>query len=481
MRSRDAVVKFFLSSLLAIAFCATVRADDESASDPSEDPEKPATPAKVDVDPVADDIAIEERLQRILEATEWFENAWVGVDEGVVFMTGTTDEERYREWAGELAANTQDVVAVVNRIKVTKPAFWDLSPAWKSLEELARKIVQSLPLAAVAFVILLLTVLATGVARKVTRALLKSRVEQSILLSVAVNTVGVIVFLIGVYLVLKVAGLTRLATTVVGGTGLVGLVVGIAFRDIAENFLASILITLQRPFRSGDLVEVDGLLGFVEAVTMRGTLLMDFEGNHIQIPNATIYKNVVKNFTANPNVRLDFVVGIDYADSITRAQESALEVVNQHEAVLAEPAPMILVEELGPSTVNLRIYFWVDGSKHSGLKVRSALVRMVKAHFENEGLTMPDESREVIFPNGVPVRMIEEGRSGGDAAPATAPPRRAPDRDSDQETKAEGGLDAETDTIREQARRARRPEEGADLLEPRNNTTADSPDGRGVR
>ena len=74
---------------------------------------------------------------------------------------------------------------------------------------------------------------------------------------------------------LSVAGLTRLAATVLGGTGVVGLVVGIAFRDMAENFLASVLISIKRPFRIDDLIEVQGKKGFVQSVDYTGNALDD--------------------------------------------------------------------------------------------------------------------------------------------------------------------------------------------------------------
>src|SRR5690606_37970753 len=135
---------------------------------------------------------------------------------------------------------------------------------------------------------------------------------------------------LGLYLVLKVSGLTRLAVTVLGGTGLMGLVLGFAFRDIAENFLASILISMQNPFASGDLIEVAGHTGFVQSVNTRSTLLITLEGNHVQIPNATIYKETITNFTAIPNARFDFLVGIGYDDSLTLAQSVALQVLLDH-------------------------------------------------------------------------------------------------------------------------------------------------------
>jgi len=81
--------------------------------------------------------------------------------------------------------------------------------------------------------------------------------------------------------------MTQVALTLAGGTGLLGLALGIAFREITENFLASIYLSIQKPFEVGDLVEVTGLLGYVQRVTARTTILMTLDGNHVQIPNAT--------------------------------------------------------------------------------------------------------------------------------------------------------------------------------------------------
>jgi len=83
--------------------------------------------AKVDVQPVADDEEIRKRLQSVLEATKWFVDPQVRVDQGVVFLTGQADTEELKKWAGDLARNTQDVVAVANRIDVTEPSAWDFA------------------------------------------------------------------------------------------------------------------------------------------------------------------------------------------------------------------------------------------------------------------------------------------------------------------------------------------------------------------
>ena len=128
----------------------------------------------------------------------------------------------------------------------------------------------------------------------------------------------------------------------------------------------------------------------------------------MEIPNATVYKNTIRNFTTNRNRREDFTVGIGYDMPIAKAQEISLEVLRDHPAVLDDPEPWSLVDSLGPSAVVLRIYFWLDGSRHSWLKVRSSVIRLVKRAFQDAGITIPDPSRELVFPKGVPVIMSQE-------------------------------------------------------------------------
>jgi small-conductance mechanosensitive channel len=299
-----------------------------------------------------------------------------------------------------------------------------------------------------------------------TRASLRDRLPSPLLLRSAARAVGLVVFLIGLYIIFQVAGLTSVAMTVVGGTGLLGLILGIAFQDITENFLASIFLSTQSPFQTGDLVDIGGNTGFVQALTTRVTVIMSQDGNHVQIPNATVYKSVIRNFTSNPNRRVDFTVGIGFEDSISGAQEVALRVLEEHPTVLDTPEPWVLVESLGSATVNLRIYFWLDGTQHSWLKVRSSVIRLVKRAFLNAGISMPDEAREMIFPEGIQVRMSEAEENGRAVAPGPDARLRAAEESGLVSTDAEGGLSSDAGEIEEQARSSRTPEEGENLLNP---------------
>ena len=424
-------------------------------------------PEKVVVKPVARDDEIADRLTKILIATGWFRNPTATVNEGVVFLQGQTDDEPFKKWAGDLARNTGDVVAVVNQIAVDDPPLWDSSAVLAQLKELSRATVGALPMLVFAILVLTVAWFLSRLVARILRRFLPRSIKSDLLRRVTSKGIGLLIFLVAVYLVLRVAGLTQIALTLAGGTGVLGLALGIAFREITENFLASIYLSIQKPFDVGDLVEVTGLLGYVQRVTARTTILMTLDGNHVQIPNATVFKNTIRNFTSSPNRRVDFVIGIGYDVSIPFAQQTAMQVLRDHPAVLKDPEPWVLVDSLASSTVNLRIYLWLNGKEHSWLKVRSAVIRLTKAAFQQAGISLPDESREIVFPDGVPIQWIEKpsGVGAAIAAPAVIPDTEPQPASS----LAEGGLSSEAGEIEELAKHARMPEAGANLLQDNGN------------
>ena len=128
----------------------------QSLSGPSKD-EVSTAPAKVDVNPVAHDEEISNRLQSVLNATEWFIEPRVRVEEGIVFLSGRVESQELKKWAGDLARNTQDVVAVANGMEVTEPSAWDFSSTRSGLSILWRDLVRSLPFFVFGLLILVLS------------------------------------------------------------------------------------------------------------------------------------------------------------------------------------------------------------------------------------------------------------------------------------------------------------------------------------
>jgi len=427
---------------------------------PTSDPQR-----EVSVAPDVRDSDIEGRLRRILVASEWFYPLTVSVREGIVFIDGQTDTEERKEWARLLALRTQGVVAVVNRTEVNPEISWDLTPTWREIERLSNQVQWFAPLTVISILILLFAwIVSRGVAAMARRSL-RQRIASPLLLNLVARSLSIPVILIGLYLVLQVAGLTRLAITVLGGTGLVGIVLGLAFREIVANSLASILLSVRNPFRAGDWIKVGEHQGIVQNLNMRTTVLLTLDGNHVQIPNALVYQSVIENFSTNPNRRSDFVVGIGYDDSIQEAQNVIVHALRSHPAVLDDPEPSALVDELGSSTINIRVRFWFDGKLYSVFKVRSALMRQVKRALQDAGISMPDAAREIIFPDGVPIRQAPAGTRDTKFKPQIAPRETG---DSAVATLGEGNLISESGELERQADVADLSNTGENLLAPEN-------------
>ena len=372
-----------------------------------------------------------------------------------------------------------------------------LSSAQSLLSQLWDNFVYRLPGLALGIVIMAAFILLAPHIAKVLVKPLTRTTTSPLLRSVIQRSVSLVLILLGIYLFLFLAGLTGFAIAVVSGTGVVGLILGFAFRDIAENFISSLLLTIQRPFRIGDIVQINDFTGIIQKVTARATTLVDFDGNHIQIPNATIYKGVIKNLTANPLMRGQFVIGVGYDADIQQAQQIAQEITAEQDNVLNDPEPQILIDELGPSTYNIKVYFWVDVEKTSVLKMASVLMRKITQAFLEANISMPDDARERIFPEGMHIyHTSEKGASSAnpsenvanELSEITTEQKNVKSFDSEknseeatenrnerssakgagttrpQESKVNDDVSSEAHEIREQARKSRDPEAGENIL-----------------
>jgi len=433
------ILLLFFGLFLAASPCFA-----EEAATPMTQEEDHKIASKIDVTPLARDEAIRKRIENILTATDWYEKPTVNVEEGVVFLAGKTKTSEHKKWAGKLAQNTQDVVAVVNQMEIMGPSAWDIQQIMGTLNEQWRLALRALPFLGFALIVLAFTFPLARLFSKYTRKSLHHRGLHPLLSEVIGRAIALLCFLLGLYFILRIVGLTTIALTVIGGTGILGIVLGIAFRDITENLLASILLSMQKPFNKNDLIEVDGVTGYVQALTIRATLLLTQAGHEVQIPNATVYKSNILNYTSNPNYREDFIIGIGYEDAISTAQKVALGVLEQHPAVLDDPEPWVLVDNLAPDTVNIHIYFWLDANKYHWKKVKSSVIRLVKRAYQEAGISMPGTEVSLSYKESMPVRLLHEEKTSTKA--------KEEKESSEVATQAEGNLSSEKTDIQDQTR-----------------------------
>ncbi len=204
---------------------------------------------------------------------------------------------------------------------------------------------------------------------------------------------------IAIMLALRAAGLGGIATAILTAAGAGAVVLGFAFKDIGENFIAGIILAFSRPYNVNDTVDIDGNFGKVKTLEFRYTKLKTFDGKDVYIPNSDVLTKPVTNYTEDGFFRWDFTVGIAYEDDIEGAKQTILEVLKREKDVIEdeEHENFVIEDELATSTVNLKVYFWVDTKdfRRMALITRGGVVRNVKESLEKAGYHMPADIQEI--------------------------------------------------------------------------------------
>ncbi|MBX6316174.1 MAG: mechanosensitive ion channel, partial [Isosphaeraceae bacterium] len=400
------------------------KAADQPAPAPTQDnPEATvaATAGPIAVDETVPDEKVQAKLEGLLPQYPGVRSVEVRVEDGVVTLDGQVEDAEVRAKMTDIARRVKGVSFVVNRMKTDAQVLTARQLALRVLEEyggiIARNWLLVLLALAVAAVFL-------GLARlfdAYSETLLAPFVRNLLLRSVVGSLIGAGLVIAGLLLGLQILGLTQAVLSVLGLAGVVGLAVGFAFRDITENFIASVLLGVRRPFRVGDYVEVAGQAGVVQSLNTRATVLVTLEGKHVRIPNATVFKEIMINATASPSVRGTFDVLIPYEASTATALDVITRVLRSQEGLLPEPPARALVEALEPGGVRLRAYFWMPAQGIDGFKLLSDARLTAKVALQRAGITPPTAGVTVAVAGRVPIDLRRVADDGNGHARALRP------------------------------------------------------------
>ncbi len=186
-------------------------------------------------------------------------------------------------------------------------------------------------------------------------------------------------------------------TALSAAVGLIGLGLSFALQDMISNFVSGILIMIYRPIEIGDQIRVNDEEGTVMDIKTRATSIKTYDGRQVIVPNSTLYNKQIINNTVYGNRRFDVIVGVSYDDDIKKAKDLAEEVLEEAETVEEEPEPQVLVDELGGSSVNLKLRGWTDNKRASIVKGGSEVTQLVKEKYDDEGIDIPYPIRTVYM------------------------------------------------------------------------------------
>ncbi len=175
--------------------------------------------------------------------------------------------------------------------------------------------------------------------------------------------------------------------------GAAGLAVGLALQGSLANFAGGVLILMFKPFKVGDYITAQSVGGTVKEIQILHTILTTPDNTRIVVPNGVLSNGVITNYSAEPTRRVDFVFGISYGDDIGTARDIIAGIVNADERTFDDPAPQIVVSNLGESSVDITVRVWANAADYWGIKFD--LTERVKQAFDARGITIPFPQRDV--------------------------------------------------------------------------------------
>lgn len=227
------------------------------------------------------------------------------------------------------------------------------------------------------------------------------------------NASSSVIYIIAVIMVFNtIPQLKQIGTTLLAGAGILAAAVGFASQAAFSNIVGGVFIIMSRPFSVGDTISLEsGLIGQVEDITLRHTVIRDIEFRRIIIPNATMNTaTIVNSNIINANVRQQIDIGIAYDANIDHAMAIIKEESLNHpsyvdgrseeeiEAGLDKVA--VRVTELGDFAVNLRAYVWAVGHMRA-FEMKCDILKSVKERFDKEGIEIPFPYRTIVYKNDI--------------------------------------------------------------------------------
>lgn len=207
-----------------------------------------------------------------------------------------------------------------------------------------------------------------------------------------ISTIANVVLLIFVI----IAALDQLGvntTSMIAVLGAAGLAVGLALKDSLQNFAAGVMLIINRPFRLGDFVEVAGIMGIVEKISIFSTVMRTTDNREVIVPNGQIYADTITNYSARDTRRVDLVFGISYDSDLLKAKQILTDIVTAHPLVMKDPEPIIRVSELADNSVNFIVWPWVK-SVDFGI-AKAELLEQVKLAFDANDIIIPFPQMEL--------------------------------------------------------------------------------------
>jgi small conductance mechanosensitive channel len=208
-----------------------------------------------------------------------------------------------------------------------------------------------------------------------------------------------LVWILALLATLATWGLTGIFAGLLAGAGFAGIIIGLAAGDVLGDILAGFMLLYRGPFHVGDWVEIDGIQGIVEDVSLTDTTIKTFDNERVSFPNSMVENNIVKNFSVSRKLRIRINVGVEYGTDLAKAKKILVDIAHQQPRIKADPPPSSWVRNFLDSAVELDVRVWIDPVSTSALEIRSDMTQGIHDRFRAEGINIAFPHMQIVQGN----------------------------------------------------------------------------------
>lgn len=258
--------------------------------------------------------------------------------------------------------------------------------------------IRLLPNLVIAVLVLVLGIYLSRFARNMASRLFRRIVHHEVINRLFSSFVQILGIGITIFIALSILNLDKAVTSLLAGAGILGLALAFAFQDIASNFVAGIVMSFTRPIELGDLVRVKDYMGKVESIRLRDSVIRTFEGQLVFIPNKEIFQNPIENFSKYKKRRMDLMVGVSYGDDLEKVRKIATDAVSSVKMQSQTDPVELYFEQFADSSINFSLRIWLSSVEQPVfLEARSQAIMLIKAAFDENGISIPYPIRTLDF------------------------------------------------------------------------------------
>lgn len=234
--------------------------------------------------------------------------------------------------------------------------------------------------------------------------------------------ISAIIYIVGFGVaVYSIPPLRNIATPLLGGAGILAVAIGFASQNALSNLISGVFIIMFKPFRVNDRLRIrDTLAGIVEDITLRHTVIRDFENRRIIVPNSVMNQEIIINADfSDDNICRWVEVGVGYTSNIDRAKAIMRDESEKHPLHIDVRKPeeiaegkddvVVRVIQLGEYSILIRAYVWASNQANAFI-MGCDLLESIKKRFDAEGIEIPFPYRNIIHHNSQPIEGPRELR-----------------------------------------------------------------------